>query len=1131
MTLDMRTNNYGALGDGLKLYTDAMRRFIKERLIATYPSRWWEDGVLKNLNDAQRNNVKRESERNPHKDRLEFIEAPHFVSIVSKEFDHAFAGIFGDYKKTQSFLQHVGAARNEHAHPRSGDFPADDVSHSLYSMAQLLAAAKLPEAGQVEQLRKEVLGIPAAPVETPAPASQPPSSPRPGDLPYWWQVCEPHDAFQDPNHIDESLFAATLGRVHAGSARDEYLDPKTFFAHTYFTENLKQTIADVASRMRGGEGPSVTEMQTPFGGGKTHALLTLYHLIKNPGESLAVPGVKEALGDIAIPPNARVLVFDGMESGTEPSEKEDGFSVSTLWGELAYQVDPRLFRREVMGSDANREAPGNEVFGKVLAAASPCLILIDELVGYLVKLKFGSPRSKNLYYQTVQFIQELLQLAGNVPGVCILLSLPQSKREFGGIDPQTLQRELGVLDELRPKADRVVSKRTPVNDDEIYTLVSKRMFKTVDTEAAGRAARAFRETYNRTAGIYDPVVLSGDYQANQVAAYPLHPELIDVLYKKWSTSSDFPRTRAVLQLLASVVADQWTRKPEAYSIQSGHVNLERERIRTKIVSAAGGSGYDAVVAADIIGGDAHADMLDHKRGGDYERHHIARGVATTLLMHSFGGQVRLGATPSELRLGIVAPNVGPEYVSEVLESLEQSLWFVHKEGEALRFQVRPNVYRIIAQTAEHLPEATVAERLRTALEGSQPGKKDSAAGEAPGFRILVWAGLPGPIADNPEPSIAILDPRLSISQEDGTRRAGEDPIKQLFEKVGGGLREWRNSLILVAADSELWGKANDAMREVMAYEEVVDKADKSSVELSENERKELRSKLSEKRDSLRTSITTSYRWVLHPDETGLTTVSLGVPAIASERIASRVVDRLSNQDYGHPKIMEKLGSIFFNSKLAPQVWKDEMSALDLEELSRRFRQWTYLPILPTRDVTLRDCIREGLGGGLWALVIGDNKTSKYTQLIEKPEGLDRLMALFDGSASLVKGELLQLIREELKRDDVRRHPDAHPEPPEDDGPTDDGGGQGPPPPGRGPGEIPQPRRLTSVRVHVQHLPVTKTSNLQPYLFKVLQDQDAGADLTIQISVSSDAGISEDALERRIVEGLEQLGINASWDSA
>ena len=155
---------------------------------------------------------------------------------------------------------------------------------------------------------------------------------------------------------------------------------------------------------------------------------------------------------------------------------------------------------------------------------------------------------------------------------------------------------------------------------------------------------------------------------------------------------------------------------------------------------------------------------------------------------------------------------------------------------------------------------------------------------------------------------------------------------------------------------------------------------------------------------------------------------------------------------------------------------------------RRFPQWTFLPILPNREDTLRACIREGVSQKLWAVAIGDAKTSSYQQLIESPDALDRFETLFDGSASLVEGDLLQLIREELHppvdaeaptaRDEVRppgvtaeASPAVTPEQP----------------------SIPPPaRRLARVRLNVQDFAVTKTNNLQPYLFKVLQEQDAGA---------------------------------------
>ena len=548
---------------------------------------------------------------------------------------------------------------------------------------------------------------------------------------------------------------------------------------------------DVVNRLNGGEGAAVTEVQTPFGGGKTHALLTLYHLINSPQQALTLPAVREALGGLSVPENARVLVFDGQEAGGDtPVMKEDGAAVSTLWGELAHQAGRWTL---VMDSDGSGTAPGNALFRQILQEASPCLILLDELVSYLVKLKFSnSRRSQNLYRQTVQFLQETLQLAGNVPGVCILLSLPKSKQEFGGIDPTQLQHELDVLDELQPKADRVVSKRTPVNDDEIYRLTRQRLFQNVDEDAARRVARAYREVYEKTPGSYDPAVTTADYLRRMEDAWPLHPELLDVIYKKWSTASDFPRTRATLQLLASVVADQWRHRRDAHAIQPAHIDLERERIRTRIVSAAGaGGGYDGVVAADIVGGDGHANREDEHRGGDYARLKIARGVATTLLTHSFGGLTQSGATTQELRLGSVAPNLGPEYISEVLGTLEETLWYVHKEGDRLRFQTRPNIYRVIAERASGQPASTVDERLREEVE--------QAIGAPHGFRTLAWAGANDQIPDNPDPTIAVLSPRFAVSSVGaGEEPAGAGRVEQLWDRVGGGLRQWRNALVLVA---------------------------------------------------------------------------------------------------------------------------------------------------------------------------------------------------------------------------------------------------------------------------------------------------------------------------------------------
>ena len=427
----MAQTNYAALAEGLKLYTDAMRRLIKDLLSEQLGDSWLERGVLKELKGRQASNVRSSIRKEPDREPEDYLDPTHFAAIVARR-PATFEGVFPNFQQTQSFLMQAAEARNMlSAHSRSGDVPADDAGQALYVMAQLLERAELPEAEEVEALRKRVLLIeresaaPAA-VESSPPHRRPTSQ---ASLPYWWETCEPRDGFRDPGHVDEGLFAATLGGVFAGSARDEYLEPGRYLSQTYFTESLTLMLSDVLSRMNGGAGVAVTEVQTPFGGGKTHALLTLYHIINSPQAADSINSVRAAMGDFSVPDGARVLAFDGQEAGADTRvTKEDFASISTLWGELAHQAGCWSLVQE---SDGRGTAPGNELFRQVLEAASPCLILLDELVSYLVKLRFSNTRrTQNLYRQTVQFLQETLQLAGNVDGVCILISLSKSKREY-----------------------------------------------------------------------------------------------------------------------------------------------------------------------------------------------------------------------------------------------------------------------------------------------------------------------------------------------------------------------------------------------------------------------------------------------------------------------------------------------------------------------------------------------------------------------------------------------------------------------------------------------------------------------------------------------------------------------------
>ena len=150
----------------------------------------------------------------------------------------------------------------------------------------------------------------------------------------------------------------------------------------------------------------------------------------------------------------------------------------------------------------------------------------------------------------------------------------------------------------------------------------------------------------------------------------------------------------------------------------------------------------------------------------------------------------------------------------------------------------------------------------------------------------------------------------------------------------------------------------------------------------------------------------------------------------------------------------------------------------------------------------------------------------YRALIDRAADLDPIQTLFDGSASLVRGDMRDLIRDQIRGDqEPDRDDDADIKPPIDP-PSKDTDKKTTQPP-----IIPTLQRHARVRLNVADLPIAKTTNLQPYLFKPLQEQDAGARITIAIEVTSAAGVTKEILEDRIVEGLGQLGIDVDWEPA
>jgi hypothetical protein len=177
----------------------------------------------------------------------------------------------------QGYSKELREARNEWAHNRS--FSDDDAYRCLDTAERLLVAIGAPSvADEVKGIRLGLRHLTADKDDQKVLKSAA-VTPESAGLRPWREVLAPHDDVATGN-FQAAEFAADLYKVAATEdAGKDYAEPVQFFARTYLTEDLRDLIARAVRRLAGDQNASpVINLQTKFGGGKTHSMLALWHL-------------------------------------------------------------------------------------------------------------------------------------------------------------------------------------------------------------------------------------------------------------------------------------------------------------------------------------------------------------------------------------------------------------------------------------------------------------------------------------------------------------------------------------------------------------------------------------------------------------------------------------------------------------------------------------------------------------------------------------------------------------------------------------------------------------------------------------------------------------------------------------
>ena len=571
-------------------------------------------------------------------------------------------------------------------------------------------------------------------------------------------VAIPHKDILDGNHKMD-VFAANLWDVYNETAPEEYQDREEFFRKTYKTKGLTELLNIVQKRLEGKGGDAIIQLQTPFGGGKTHSLIAMYH-------KASELGVKTS-----------VIVGTALH----PKEK-------TLWELLEEQLTGKIEKLK------GRVSPGSDAIKEILSQNEPVLILMDEVLEYLTKAAGIKVEDTTLASQTMAFMQELTEAVSRLDKVALVITLPSSTLEF--YDNKQAEQMEELLLKIQKVTGRIEIIHTPVSDNEIAHIIRRRLFSKINFEESDKIIDEFIE-YAKMENILPAGMEVSEYRTKFKESYPFLPEVIDVLYTKWGSFPTFQRTRGVLRLL-SLVVHQNKDKDKPY-ISLADFDLSNQEIRRELLKHIEEQ-YDSVIAEDIISQNSGAKKVDSKIGDAYRGLELGTRVCTTIFMYSFSGGTIKGATKNEIKRSATTLLNQESVIGEVLENFKNTFYYLqYKDGRYL-FTNQPNLNHILLVKMGNISNNDIEEFEKELLNHTTSSNP---------LKTYIWKDDPKDIPDDMELKLIIL------------KNKDENVMKNIIGYRGNTPRVYKNTIFfLTSVESERLNFSNFA-KKYMAYNEIL----------------------------------------------------------------------------------------------------------------------------------------------------------------------------------------------------------------------------------------------------------------------------------------------------------------------
>ncbi|MBI4332978.1 MAG: ATP-binding protein [Chloroflexi bacterium] len=948
----MAITNYERIGKALELLKAGLYPYIEREFAGRYQDRA-AARALEFLGDDRLNSKKPISE----------WDASALLKIMWDSWNEVFRQTLGFSER--SLVSELRDIRNKWAHQEQ--FSGDDAYRAFDSTARLLTAVSAPQADEIEKMKTELLRVrfdEQVRGEKRKTAGAAIESGAAGNLKPWREIVTPHRDVASGRY-QQAEFAADLWQVHMGEGTDEYKNPVEFFRRTYLTDSLKRLLIGAMQRLSGsGGGDPVVQLQTSFGGGKTHSMMALYHLFSGipPTDLAGVEDVMRAATVAQLPAVRRAVLVGNKISPGNPVTKADGTVVRTLWGELAWQLGGKKAFERLQADDEKATSPG-DVLRQLFVEHGPCLVLIDEWVAYARQLHDQGDLPAGSFETQFTFAQVLTESAKLATNCLLVVSLPASDTS-GSPHAQADDAEVGgqrgreALSRLRNVVGRVEASWRPASAEEGFEIVRRRLFEPLTDPAQFKdrdvTARAFADLYRTQQAEFPPECREVNYETRIKSAYPIHPEIFDRLYTDWSTLLKFQRTRGVLRLMAAVIHSLWEKGDKSPLILPAGIPIDDQRVQSELTRYLSDN-WVPVIEKDVDGPNSLPLQLDSGLP-NLGKFSASRRVARTIYLGSAPTvtAAHRGIEDRQVKLGCVMPGESPAVFGDALRRLTASATYLYQDGPRYWYSTQPTVTRLAEDRAEQLrrdPDKVLLEmdkRLRAALQ-----KK----GDFTRIHPLPQSGQDVP--DEPDARLVVLGASHPYSKE--ANSAGEAAARAILEFRGNSPRLYRNSLVFLAADKTRLQDLDEAVRKYLAWESILAQAEQ--LDLSPGQVKQAETQRKAVDGAVAARLPETYQWLLVPVQATPQAAAVDWQAYrlsGADDLAVRAGKKLKNEDL--------LAAALAGTRLRMELdrvplWRGG-DHVPIKQLVEDFARYLYLPRL-TQPTVLFKAVQDGLGLLTW----------------------------------------------------------------------------------------------------------------------------------------------------------------------